>query len=122
MEAPFRVAGHGLDKFVVWICLSVVRVDNAVNMRYPLRYITPFRRSGMPKAARRSTSMTLDAEVLEEARRLGINVSQAAQMGVIAAIGSERARIWKQENAGAVADYNTFIEKSGVPMAEFRKF
>lgn len=76
----------------------------------------------MPKAARKSTSMTLDAAVLEEARRLGINVSQAAQMGVIAAIRAERSRIWKQENAGAVADYNMFIEKNGIPLTEFRKF
>jgi len=49
----------------------------------------------MLKTARKSTSITLDAEVLEKARWLGINVSQAAQMGAIAAIGAERSRIWK---------------------------
>lgn len=76
----------------------------------------------MRHAARKSTSMTLDGKVLEEARRLGINVSQAAENGVIAAIRTERSKIWKQENAGAIADYNAFVEANGVPLAEFRKF
>ena len=66
--------------------------------------------------------MSLDAAVLNEARRLGINVSQAAESGVIAAIRAERARLWKQENAGAIADYNAFIEANGVPLAALRKF
>lgn len=72
--------------------------------------------------AKKSTSMTLDREVLEEARQLGINISKAAEGGVIAAIRTERSRIWKQENAGAIADYNAFVEKTGVPLSEFRKF
>ena len=76
----------------------------------------------MRHPTRKSTSMTLNGAVLEEARRLGINVSQAAEGGVIAAIRAERARIWKQENAGAIADYNAFIEANGVPLARFRKF
>lgn len=76
----------------------------------------------MRHPTRKSTSMTLDAEVLEEARRLGINVSQAAESGVVAAIRAERARAWRQENAGAIADYNAFVEANGVPLAEFRKF
>ena len=76
----------------------------------------------MAHPAKRSTSMSLDAAVLDEARRLGINLSQAAERGVLAAIRAKRARLWKQENAGAVADYNSFIEADGVPLAEFRKF
>jgi antitoxin CcdA len=74
------------------------------------------------RPARKSTSMTLDSALLEEARRLGINVSQAAEGGVIAAIRAKRARVWRQENAGAIADYNAFVEANGVPLAQFRKF
>jgi antitoxin CcdA len=76
----------------------------------------------MRHPARKSTSMTLDGAVLEEARQLGINVSQAAESGVVAAIRAERARIWKEENAGAIDDYNAFIEANGIPLAQFRKF
>lgn len=76
----------------------------------------------MRQSAKHSTSMTLDSAVLDEARRLGINVSRAAESGIVAAIRAERARLWKQENAGAIADYNAFIEANGVPLADFRKF
>lgn len=51
---------------------------------------------------KKSTSMSLDAAVLEEAKRPGLNISQAAETGVMAAIRAERARIWKEENAGAI--------------------
>lgn len=76
----------------------------------------------MKRPAKKSTSMTVDRAVLEEARRLGINISQAAESGVMAAIHAERARLWKQENAGAIADYNAFVEANGLPLAKFRKF
>ncbi len=71
---------------------------------------------------KKSTSMTLDGAILEEARDLGINVSRAAEHGVIAAIRAERARLWKAQNAGAIADYNAFVDAGGVPLAAHRKF
>ncbi len=76
----------------------------------------------MNQALRKSTSMTLDRGMLDEARALGINISQAAEQGVRAAIRAERARLWKAENAGAVADYNAMIEADGLPLGGFRKF
>ncbi len=76
----------------------------------------------MSSSPKRSTSMTLSRDLLDEARRLGINISQAAENGVMDAIRVERARLWKAENAGAIADFNAFIEANGVPLAEFRKF
>jgi antitoxin CcdA len=76
----------------------------------------------MASSARKSTSMSLDAALLEEARALGINISRAAENGVSAAIATERARLWKAQNAGAIADYNAFIEAEGVPLAAHRKF
>ncbi|SPJ25970.1 type II toxin-antitoxin system CcdA family antitoxin [Palleronia abyssalis] len=76
----------------------------------------------MGTPTRKSTSMTLDGAVLEEARRLGINISQTAEGGVIAAIRTKRSDAWRQENAGAIADYNAFVDANGVPLTEFCKF
>ncbi|MDF0600679.1 type II toxin-antitoxin system CcdA family antitoxin [Psychromarinibacter sp. C21-152] len=76
----------------------------------------------MTHRTRRSTSMTLDGDVLDEARRLGINISQAAEGGLVSAIRAERARVWKEENAGAIDDYNAFVEANGVLLSRFRKF
>ncbi len=76
----------------------------------------------MPGAARRSTSLTLDRGLLEEARSLGVNVSRAAEHGLAQAVAEARRLRWQAENAGEIADYNRFIEAAGVPLAEFRKF
>ena len=71
---------------------------------------------------RRATSMTLDAALLDEARALGVNLSRAAEEGILAQVRSERARRWKEENAEFIRDYNEWIAENGVPLAEFRKF
>jgi antitoxin CcdA len=73
-------------------------------------------------AARRSTSLTLDRQLLDEARALGVNVSRAAEQGLAQAVRAARARRWRQENGPAIEDYNRFIEANGVPLSEFRKF
>jgi antitoxin CcdA len=71
-------------------------------------------------ATRRATSMTLDAALLDEARALGVNLSRAAQEGILAQVRSERARRWKEENAEAIAEYNRWIEENGIPNMEIR--
>lgn len=76
----------------------------------------------MSAAARRSTSLTLDRRLLDEARELGVNVSRAAEEGVSQAVRAARAQRWQQENAAALDEYNAFIDANGVPLAEFRKF
>jgi antitoxin CcdA len=64
--------------------------------------------------------MTLDAALLDEARALGVNLSRAAQEGILAQVRSERARRWKEENAEAIAEYNRWIEENGIPNMEIR--
>jgi antitoxin CcdA len=73
-------------------------------------------------ATRRATSMTLDAALLDEARALGVNLSRAAEEGILLQVRAERARRWKGDNAPAIADYNRWIEENGVPLSQFRKF
>lgn len=73
-------------------------------------------------AIRRATSMTLDAALLDEARALGVNLSRAAEEGILVQVRAERARRWKEDNADAIADYNRWIEENGVPLSQFRKF
>ena len=76
----------------------------------------------MPTAERRSTSLTLNRRLLDEAKELGVNVSRAAEDGVARAIRAARARRWREENGAALEDYNRFIDGHGVPLSEYRKF
>jgi antitoxin CcdA len=71
-------------------------------------------------APRRATSMTLDAALLDEARALGVNLSRAAEEGILTQVRSARARRWQEENAEAIADYNAWIAENGIPNKSIR--
>ncbi len=76
----------------------------------------------MVATRRRSTSLTLDRQLLDEARTLGVNISRAAEIGLAAEVRTARAERWRHENAAAIAEYNAFVERSGVPLRSARKF
>ena len=71
---------------------------------------------------RRATSLTLDPDLLDEAKSLGVNVSRAAEEGLAAALKAERTRHWKEENAEAIREYNEYVRHEGIPLARHRKF
>jgi antitoxin CcdA len=71
---------------------------------------------------RRATNVSLPAEMVQAAKTLGINLSRACETGLKAALKDERERRWKIENAEGIAAYNEWIEKNGIPLAEFQEF
>jgi antitoxin CcdA len=74
------------------------------------------------QATRRSANLTLNKDILSEARDLGINISRAAEEGLSRAIKIERERLWRTENAEAITDANAYIENHGLPLAKYRQF
>jgi antitoxin CcdA len=57
-----------------------------------------------------------------EARELGVNVSQAAEVGIAAAVAGRRQPRWLDENRDALESSNAFVEQHGLPLAEYRNF
>lgn len=76
----------------------------------------------MPNPARKPTSLTLDRALLDEAKALGVNISRAAETGLAAAVKQARAEAWKRENAEGIQATNDYIEKYGLPLAQYRMF
>lgn len=75
----------------------------------------------MSSPARKSrTNITIDPEILEEARAYGLNVSLISEQALAAAVRAERARIWEAENAGAIAERAAWIERHGLPLADLQ--
>jgi antitoxin CcdA len=74
-----------------------------------------------PRAAK-PTNLSLDNDLVLEARRLGINVSRAAEAGLRKAVGEARAAEWQRENAEAIASANAWVEANGLPLARYRQF
>lgn len=82
---------------------------------------TPSRRSA-PTAPRKRTTVTIRPDYLADAKRLGINVSEAAERGLRDAIREAEAALWREENGEAVAAANDWVEANGLPLANHRLF
>lgn len=71
---------------------------------------------------RSATNVSLDAEIVAEAKRLGINISRACESGLTQQIAQERGRIWREENAAAMDAANVWVEENGLPLDAYRRF
>lgn len=71
----------------------------------------------MAKATKRKTSLTLDADALDSARALGINVSAVAEAALLKAIAEVRQKRWLAENTDAFAAQAAWHERNDHPLA-----
>lgn len=67
-------------------------------------------------------NLTLDAEVAEAARTLGLNMSRLAEAAIADAAKVERNRVWREENRAAISAYADEVAREGLPLAQFRSF
>ena len=68
------------------------------------------------------TNLTLDNDLVLEARRLGIDVSRAKEAGLRRAVREARAEECRRENAEAIASANAWVDANGLPLARHRRF
>ena len=79
----------------------------------------------MPTAAnsaKKATNITLSADVLADARRLGINISQACDNYLRELVRREQERRWAEQHADFIAAYNRTVEAEGLPLEQWRGF
>jgi antitoxin CcdA len=72
----------------------------------------------MAATTKRKTSLTLDAEVLDGAKALKINVSAVAEAALKNAVASARHEHWRNQNAKAFAAQAIWHERHGHPLAD----
>jgi antitoxin CcdA len=71
---------------------------------------------------RKPTNLSLEPDLVAEARRLGVNISRAAEDGIRGAVRAAAARRWQEENAEGIRQLNAYVEKHGLPLAKYRMF
>ena len=71
---------------------------------------------------KKATNITLSADVLCEAKALGINISQACDRFLRELVQQEQERRWQAENAEFIAAYNAGVEREGLPLDAWRNF
>jgi antitoxin CcdA len=72
----------------------------------------------MAPAAKRKTSVTLDAAALDAARNLGLNVSAVAEAALQSAIADARRSKWLDDNADAFASQAEWHDRHDHPLAD----
>jgi len=73
-------------------------------------------------AAKRATNISLRSDLIDEAKRLDINISQACERGLEQQVAQRRAESWLEENREAIESSNLWVEKHGLPLARYRQF
>ena len=73
-------------------------------------------------STKRHTNLTLPADVLSEAKKLGINISKVCDGFLRELIRQEKELRWKAEHAEFVSAFNAEIENVGLPLDQWRTF
>jgi antitoxin CcdA len=73
-------------------------------------------------SVRKAANLSINVDLLSEAKALSVNISRAAEAGIAAAVKAEKERLWKEENREAIEDWNRYFEEHGLPFAEYRGF
>ena len=71
---------------------------------------------------RKAVNLSLDKDVVADARTLGINLSQTCERALQAAVKNEREEAWVRENRDAIQSFNDYVEKNGIPLSQYRQF
>ncbi len=73
-------------------------------------------------STKKRTNLTLNSTLLKEAKALGVNISQSAEIGIANAVRLQKQKRWLEENREAIEGSNQYVEEHGLPLRHFRKF
>lgn len=65
-------------------------------------------------ARKRAVNLFVEVELLEEARRLRINISETLERRLRAIVKAEQERRWLEENREAIEAYNRRVAEHGL--------
>lgn len=75
-----------------------------------------------PAGHRRATNVSLDCELLRQAKELKVNISRACERGLALEVAAANEKRWLEENGPALEAANAYVEARGLPLARHRKF
>jgi antitoxin CcdA len=71
---------------------------------------------------KKRTNLSIQLNLITEAKQLGVNISASAEHGIALAIASEKKKRWLKENNAALSSSNLFVEENGLPLSKYRVF
>ena len=68
------------------------------------------------KPRKKAVNVTVPADMVEQAKALNINLSEAATEGIGRSLKAIQKERWVEENREAIDGYNRFIAENGLPI------
>jgi antitoxin CcdA len=65
------------------------------------------------QAPKKATNVSINSDLLQQARRLGINLSATFESALREKVRAEQREQWQRENTDAIRTYNQFVEENG---------
>ena len=75
-----------------------------------------------PAAPKKSANLSINADLLQKAKQLNINLSQTLEQHLVEIVRQAQRDQWLAENQGALEAYNRRIEKHGTFSNGLRRF
>lgn len=75
-----------------------------------------------PKSPKKACNVSVNEDLLRQAKALGINISQTLEAGLEARVREAKARAWVEENKDAIDAYNRYVAEHGVWSDGLRAF
>jgi len=76
----------------------------------------------MNSVIKKPTNLSLQADLLAEAKALDLNLSAELNKALAEIVKRKRAEQWLAENREAIAAYNRYVEEHGVFGEEYRQW
>jgi antitoxin CcdA len=73
-------------------------------------------------ANKKPTNVSINADLLRQAKSLKINLSQVLEQRLIQIVREQQRELWLAENQKALEDYNAYVERNGVFSDRFKQF
>jgi len=73
-------------------------------------------------APKKPTNLSINSDLLQQAKKHHINLSQALELRLAEIIREENRRQWQNENSEAIEEYNRRVEARGVFSDGLRHF
>ena len=79
-------------------------------------------RTSVAQGKRRAANLSVDADLLREAKEFQIKLSQLFEAALREAVRLRKAEKWREENHAAIDSYNEHIARHGVFGDDLRSF
>lgn len=75
-----------------------------------------------PSAPKKATNLSINQDLLLQARELKINLSATLEQALRDQLGRKKADIWREQNNEAIEAYNQSVNENGVFSDGLRSF